>query len=218
MHITASPTSYTRTKRRSAAFTLVELMVSAGVSAMILAGVLSTFVIMGRAGANLQNYSDIETGARKALELFSRDVRLAWKVNSFGANAVTLSIPDNTADNPSDSTLATPPGADTTKGAYTVTYTFDTAGKKLTRQVAGAATATVLLTGVEQITGKNPFNYYRVYTTAYQDGFNTSNVVTAGHTGEIKQVEINFLVKQKSTTISAASNKVLSARFIIRNL
>ncbi len=48
-------------------------MVSAGISAFIMAGVMSSFLMMGRTGANMRNYTELEGQARRALELFSRE-------------------------------------------------------------------------------------------------------------------------------------------------
>jgi len=105
---------------------------------------------------------------------------------------------------------------DTTRGAYSVTYTFDSTTKQFIRQVTGS-TPQILITGVEQIPGKNPFNYYHVATGGYIDGFSTSNITADGHPLEVKQIEINFLIKVTTKTVMSATNKVLSARFIVRN-
>ena len=37
-------------------FTLVEVLIATGVSAILMAGVLSSFLMMGRSGANAYNY------------------------------------------------------------------------------------------------------------------------------------------------------------------
>ena len=80
---------------------------------------------------------------------------------------------------------------------------------------SGANVTTVLMSGVQQISGINPFNYYRYVTTGgYVDGFRNN---TAANQAEIKQIEINFVAKRTNTTVATATNKVLSARFILRN-
>ncbi|MFA6287634.1 MAG: prepilin-type N-terminal cleavage/methylation domain-containing protein [Opitutaceae bacterium] len=207
MHKTASRISSTpRTEKARRAFTLVELMVSMALASFLMLGVLSSFLMMGRSGANAQNYTQLEAKARKALEYFSRESRLAYAVSSYGASSVTLRIPDTSSSR--------------TALAYSVTYTFDGTAGTFSRTgppidtPSGTSATTVLLTGVEQITGSNPFNYYRYVTTGYASGF-TSN--TASNVTEIKQIEINFILKRTSTTVASATNKVLSARFILRN-
>jgi Tfp pilus assembly protein PilW len=186
------------------------VLISAGISSVILAGVLSTFVMMGRTGANAQNYTELEAEARKALELFSREVRLAYAVTAYSTTSVTLSISDNTSSRTGTGT-----------GAYSVTYTFDTGSNSFTRtgppasNPAGASSTTTLISNVLQITGVNPFNYYRFVTSGgYQTGFTTN---TAANTTEIKQIELNFVAQRKNNTVAAATDKVLSARYILRN-
>ncbi|HTJ79574.1 MAG TPA: prepilin-type N-terminal cleavage/methylation domain-containing protein [Rariglobus sp.] len=205
---TAYPISSTpRTERsRQRAFTLVELMVSTTLASFLMLGVLSSFLMMGRSGANAQNYTQLESKARRALEYFSREARLAYAITSYSSTSVTLSIPDTSSSR--------------TAFAYSVTYTFDSTAGTFSRtgppidSPAGTSATTVLLTGVTQNGSTNPFNYYRYVTTGYASGF-TSN--TASNTTEIKQIEINFILKSTSTTVTSATNKVLSARFILRN-
>src|SRR5688572_22308395 len=122
------------------AFTLVEVMVGAVLSSMILAGVLSTFLLMGRTGANVINYSDTEASARKVLEQIGGEVHQAYGIDAtFSSTSVTLGIPDNTTD------LKVPVNP-TANGAYKVTYTFDAANQWLTRAVNGG-TAEILVRG-----------------------------------------------------------------------
>lgn len=206
-----------RTNRRpQRGFTLVEVMVGATISTFLLVGILSTVLLMGRSSANIVNYSDIEAKARQSLEYFSREARLAYAVPSYSATSVTLSIPDTTS---------APKGTGT--GAYTVTYAFDAVNGLLTRtgppinNPTGTSATETVLTGVQQITGTPFFNYYRyVKPTSYPlgqgyvDGFSSN---TAANAREIKQVEVSFLLRKSSATVTAATNKVLSARFILRN-
>jgi prepilin-type N-terminal cleavage/methylation domain-containing protein len=204
--------------RTQKGFTLVELIVSAGLSGIIMVGVLSCFLMLGRMGANIQNYTDMESRGRKALELFGREVRMAYDVDSgitinntpLSATSLRLYIPDTTS---------TPSGTST--GSYTVTYAFS--GNNFTRngppvdEPSGAVTTTILMTDVQQI-GANPyFNFYKHLNTFYYDTLNPLTPKTAGSYNETKQVEVNFLVSRQSKTVTTATNKVLSARFILRN-
>ena len=199
------------------AFTLVEVMIGTSISSFLMVGVLSTFLLMGRTSANIVNYTDIEAKARKSLEFFSREVHNAHAVASYSGTSVTLQIPDLSAD---------PHGTGTE--AYTVTYAFDAVNKLLTRtgppinNPAGTSATSTLISGVELVPGMTSFlNYFRYVrqTTyplgqGYLDGFTTN---TAANPLEIKQIEVSFLLKKKDVTVVAATNKVLSARFILRN-
>lgn len=88
---TLPPPSFRKPYRR-AAFTLVEMMVGATLSGFILAGVLSTFLFMGRTGANIRNYSDMESQARRALEQFAQDVRQASAVSWTNDTTIVLTV------------------------------------------------------------------------------------------------------------------------------
>lgn len=210
---TACLTPFTRgaDDRRRRGFTLTELIVSTTISGFILAGVLAAFLMLGRTGANIRNYTEVEEKARGALERFSREARLAYQVNAASATSVTLSIPDATAIRD--------------QLGYKVTYTLDTVNKRFTRTVENPPgtmqPADILIRDVEPIPGLNAFNYYKyvnptTYPTGggYFDGF-TTNV--AASLPEVKQIEINFVLKRKAVTVTEATNKVLSARFILRN-
>ena len=191
-------------------FTLTELLIGFGISSFILTGVMTTFVMMGRTGVLAQNYTELEVEARKALELFSREVRQAYNVSSYSSTSVTLRLPDTTSDR-----------TGTGSGAYNVTYTFDTANKKFTRtgpptsNPSGTSATTTLVTNVQQIGTTNYINYYRYVTNGgYQNGFQTN---TARSATEIKQIELNFIAQRTANTVVSATDKVLSARFILRN-
>jgi prepilin-type N-terminal cleavage/methylation domain-containing protein len=199
-------------------FTLVEVMVAATISSIILAGVISTFLLMGRTGMSLMNYTEIEAQARKALEMFSREVHNANNVTAKSPTSVTITIPDKSID--PDGTLA---NGTALAGAYTVTYTF--ANNKLTRtgppieDPTAASVAVDLVTGVQPISGTDYLNYYKyvrstVIGLGYVNGF-TTNV--ADIIAEVRQIEVSFALQRNNVTVAGSTNKVLSARFILRN-
>jgi len=81
-----------RKPARRRGFTLVEIMIGASLSTFILAGVLSTFLFLGRSGANMQNYTDMETQARRGLEIFAEDVRQASSITWNTAHSATIVV------------------------------------------------------------------------------------------------------------------------------
>ncbi len=93
--------------RRRRGFTLVELLVAAGLSGFILSGILTTFVMLGRSGYNAANYSIMEAEARRALETFSEEARLSSNITWNGSNSITLTVVN-------------------AAGTYLVTYAYDT--------------------------------------------------------------------------------------------
>jgi Tfp pilus assembly protein PilW len=90
----------------------VEVIIGSSLATFILSGVLSTFLFMGRAGANLWNYSDMESQARRSLELFAEDVRQASAISWTSSTAVTLTV-----------------------DAVAVSYAYDSSHRSFTRTV-----------------------------------------------------------------------------------
>lgn len=182
---TLSPTH--KEGRRLAGFTLVEVLVSASLASFILAGVLSTFLFLGRSGANLQNYSDMEAQARKGLEIFAEDVRQASAITWNSSTNVTL-IVNSTA----------------------VNYAYNGGTRIFSRTLGGTTTA--LITGVTA--GTFAFKAFNVAGTEMP--LATAANLTAA-TSSTKQLQISLEASRTSTTVVAATNTVLSARFILRN-
>ncbi len=136
-------------RRPRAGFTLVEVIIGATLGTIILAGVLTTFLFLGRSGVNVQNYNDMESQARKSLELFAEDVRQASAIAWSSSTTVTLTV--NTAP---------------------VIYTYDSGAGTFYRRDATGTRA--LLTGVTSFT----FKAYTI-TGAEITDFSTSTARTA---------------------------------------
>src|SRR5205823_3909441 len=109
------------TRRTNRGFTLAEIMIGAAIGSFVLAGVLSTYLMIGRSVANAANYSMLEAASNKGLEVFSRETRMAVSVTSASGTSVTLGIPDTTSS---------------TTAAYTVTYAYNSVAKTFTRTIA----------------------------------------------------------------------------------
>lgn len=83
------PTS--RSSRR--AFTLVEIMVVVAISAMILGGVMSSYIAILKSSMRLWNYEKMEREANRGLEYFARDVRGAKAIVWGSTSSITLTVP-----------------------------------------------------------------------------------------------------------------------------
>lgn len=242
----ASPASFTQRRqkirrRTLQGFTLVELLISAGLSGIILVGVLTAFLMIGRVSTNIQNYSEIEASARKALETISRDVHSAYAIKTFSATSVDLAIPDATANAPTSTTADLVNYPDGYLPDHYVEYTYNSIAGTITRTVRDSShnnpVTTTLLSNVQTVPGlaspyNNIFHYYCYIPTSATSvpgvGYVNGPPIAIGATGNneittytssngVQQVEVKFYIIRQSTTVTSATNKVLSARFILRN-
>ncbi len=181
-------------------FTLVEVLISTSIGAIVLAGVMSTFLMLGRSGANIANYSTMESQSRRALEEFSQDLRMANAVTWNSSSSITLTIPNN----------YTP-----TLGV--VTYSYDSASETFNRSPrdssSAAGTSTVLINNI--------------VTFAYSRYDRINNVSTLDTT--TKRIQLSMTAStavtsstasgntRKSRTVPGATNIILSASYILRN-
>src|SRR5687768_6752532 len=186
-------TTTIRCSSRIRAFTLTELLIGSGIATFIMIGVLSTFLMIGRSGANIQNYSQMETHSRRALEELSQDVRMAKDILWTSAQSVTLVVKDNYLD-------AIDPA-----NKETVTYAYDATEKQFYRK-AGPSSSTepkrILIQNVESC------------VFARFDRLNNSKKVSDVTT---KRLQITLVLRTKSPTVKATSNNILSASYILRN-
>jgi len=124
-------------------------MIGATISSFILAGVLSSFLFLARSGANLQNYTAMESEARKSLEQFAQDTRQASSITWNTSTSVTLIV-----------------------GSANVTYAYTSSSGQFTRAttVTGVTTTTTLLTGITSFTyGAYDINGTAVSLTSLTD-------------------------------------------------
>lgn len=174
------------------AFTLVELMIGSSLGAFILAGVLSTFLFMGRSGANVQNYNDMEAQARSALEIFAQDTRQASGVVWTDASTVVLTV-----------------------STRSVTYQYNAGAQRFARREVVTSTGVVTSTRV-LVTGITNFAFSAYNISGNNVPISTATERTAAN-GTTKQLQISLEAARNSRTVVAATNTVLSARFVLRN-
>lgn len=177
----------TRFDARRRGFTITELMIAGALGSMLLAGVMSTFLMLARSGANVANYSVMETQSRRALEELSQDIRMASDVTWNSTTSITLLVPNNY-----------------TSTGNRVTYAFDDATDTFYR-MPGIASATNTKTTL--ISNVSSFTYARFDRI---DNASTSDTTT-------KRIQLSMLVRTTSKTVAAATNNILSASYILRN-
>lgn len=186
------------TKRRSRAaaqrgFTLVEVMIASAISMAVLAGILSTFLMIGRSGYNAANYSVMESEARRALESFSEEARMANNITWNSATSVTLRVVTST-------------GTQLVTYAYDSSTTGDTA--KCFYRVLGNASSTATRLVLVRNVSEFAFRRYKVINGVDY---------TANNDLETKQIQITLRSIRTGATTVDATNAVLSARVVLRN-
>ena len=186
-------TSITVPERRPhRAFSLVEVMIGASIGSFVLLGVLSTFLMLGRSGVNINNYSAMDAQTRKAIEDFAQDVRMASAITFNSATSITLTVPDNYTTTSNQVTYAW----DNTAGSSTFHYFYRVPG--------ASATGTPKTTYIANVTAFTFLRYDRLNATA------TTDTAT-------KRIQISMTVTSSNTTVVAATDTTISASFILRN-
>lgn len=192
-----------RSKRAIHAFTLVEVMIASSLGTMVLAGVMSTFLMLGRSGANIANYSEMEAQSRRALEEFSQDLRMANAVTWNSATSITLTVPNNYAS---------------TLGKVTYAYDNSTVDTNPTKQtfyrLPGTAATDALLTTDTFRRGRTRL-IGNVATFSYSRFDRINNPSTLDTT--TKRIQLSMTARTTTRTAPGASNIILSASYILRN-
>ena len=194
MTSSTTPPDAGRHHPRRAGFTLVEVMISATLSTFILAGVLSSFLMLGRSGMNIAGYSESESQIRRGIEEFSKDVRMANNITWNSASSVTLTVPNNYMGN-----------------ANKVTYAYDNATSGETARsfyrMAGDPSSNAVKTA-----------YIRDLTSFSFARFNRVNDHDpAANDAETKRLQITMNVRKAGQTLVAANTTLVSASFTLRN-
>lgn len=188
------------------AFTLAELVVGSTLAAIVMAGVLSSFVFLGRNLTRISYQHALEAKSRIALGYLTADLKLATDVQS-----------ETSPSSPSDTRLKLK-FISSTNTTYYVTYAYDSTNKYLTRQVDSGTAVTLLAdtapNGQKVITCTSfDFNYYT--TTS---GTPTSQSTTTLVPYSIKLVEVSYTLESGSAANGTKTQlQIASARFALRN-
>lgn len=183
--------------RGDAAFTLTEVMISAALSTLVLAGVLSAFLMMGRSGFLSSSYSELQNQTRRALDIFGEDVRKAADLRWNSAQSITLSL----------ATAGT--------GVSTVTYIYDNDPASATyacfyRKLGDAASTSSPLILIRGVASDFAFQRFKLEQSTGTDNTASSDL-------ETKQIQVTFRVARAGVTTVTATQSALSARYVLRN-
>ena len=176
-----------------AGFTLLELMVAMGISVVIILGVITAYLYLGRNLARLANAQTIDVAGRRTFYLFIRDVSSAKQLTNATATQITLTLSANKV----------------------VTYTYSSSAGTLVRTALPATApedvsdstdprAPILST----VTAFN-FNYYNMVGSA----------VTPSSSGAaVKAIEFAFTTtKGVAANGTQTSYSAVSPRVLLRN-
>ena len=155
-------------------FTLIELMVSIAIGLVVLASVATTFTSQTRAYSAQEQINQMEQNLRGALDIMSREIKMAgYKPNggtvtgvvSYSSTGLTIQ-----ADLDGDgAVLASGTGSST---AYEqIVYAYDSANKKITRQV-GDGSVTTLADNISAFS----FTYYQSQSSGGAAATSASNI------------------------------------------
>lgn len=132
--------------RRQSGMTLVEILVASAISAIVITVVMTLTIFATRSVKAMTNYTELDQASRNTLDLLTRDIRQASKLDVFAANKIVLRnpLPDNS----------------------TCTYLY-TAGANGTLVRSNSSGVQVLLKGCDSLTFKisnrypsNDFMFY----------------------------------------------------------
>jgi prepilin-type N-terminal cleavage/methylation domain-containing protein len=170
-------------------FTLVEVLIATSLSAIILGGVLTSSVMIGRSSTVLANYTEMEGQARLGLEQFAQDVREAESITWISATEIRLTYRDT-----ADVTYALLLDA---RGIWT----FSRNGRVAIDRVLPESFSLIgyTIAGLEiplAVEGTPEF---------------------AQATRDTKQLQISMRARRTGVNLPAATHTVISARFILRN-
>jgi Tfp pilus assembly protein PilW len=186
-----------RARRECGGFTLVEVMISAGLSALILAGVLTSFVMIGRSGYLASSYSELQDQTRRALDVFGEDVRKAADIRWNNAQSVTLSVVTGT------------------NAVNQITYAYDPEPNTPTtgcfyRVVGDAASIAPRVVLVRNVAPDFAFQRFKLEQSANIENAAMSDL-------ETKQIQVTFRTSRTGITTVASNQSALSARYVLRN-
>jgi prepilin-type N-terminal cleavage/methylation domain-containing protein len=184
--------------RSSGGFTLVELLIAMALMLMLMAGVLSAYLFLGRNLTRLANLQQQEIKTGQAMRYFSQDVGTASQLT-----LATSTIAGGTTT-AAQFTLTPPTGPN-------VTYTYTSAAGKLTRDTGG--TAITLLSDITSFS----INYFTELQTMSGAAFSPALAAPANALS-VKAIEFKFTTSVGTSAAGTlASYSANSPRVVMRN-
>lgn len=160
-------------------------------------GVLSSFLMFTRSGVAVSNYAEMEAGARRAIDTFARDVRMASDESWNGNTSVTLTVP-------TDYTAAVDPSEKMYDDQGRVTYYYNQSAKAFMRRSGNGwswSGSTKLCGNVE----------------SFQLSRYSRNNAPATSNADTKRIQLKMRLMTKAVSVVDQTSLVLSASYVMRN-
>ena len=184
------------------AFTLVELMFSVTILMIAMGSIFGTIMAFARSSVSVGEYVEMSYESRKALELFSRDVRAADGISVISARS-------------SDGVVFSKRGVDLTYPDYygdrSVSYRYNSSRGSLRRVETydGTTTRSDILTGVTKLN-------IQFFQTPGDDFVSTSGPVASVNSWA-KSLQLDAELSRTVVTLDN-TDYIISARFMMRNM
>ena len=188
--MTSQPSSQARPSIGARAFSLVEMLIAAGVATIVLTMTMTIYMFGLRSFGAIGNYAVMDSKSRQALDLMLKEIRQASKVVGFQTNGITrwLSV------------------ASTNSPAATNTFTWDSTTSLFTWDKTGQATRT-LLTGCNQWS----FGCYMRAPDA------NANFVATTDGARTKLINMSWSCS-RTNAFKVNTESVVTAEVVLRNL
>jgi type IV pilus assembly protein PilW len=183
--------------KKTAGFTLIEVMVSMTIGLVVLAAVAGTFTVQLRQNSAEEQLAQMQQDVRGALDLMVREIQMAkYNPNPAGTafpagvygvtySASQLEIKSDLLD--SNGTINTSSGS-----VEDIIYAYDSANLRITRKL-GSGTAEILADNITAFT----FSYYDA---------NGSAVTSSANSGDIRKVTISITAQTARADPSYPTN------------
>lgn len=185
-------------------------MIATFLNAIVILGIMTTYLMLIRSGFEIQAYSDMETAVRRAFDQFGIDARMASGIST-GTNSVTLTVPNNY-----------------TSTSNLVTYGYDTANQIFylvpgdgvsAGQTYVAPGSGTMPSGEKILIGKvgSASLVTKVVSIAFNRYDSSSPPASTNSDSSTKHIQITVHVQRSAATGHAANETAVSAAFTLRN-
>ena len=201
----------------SQGFTLVELLVATSIATVLIAGMLSSYLFLGRNLVRDTNRQQLETQSRNMLQTFARDVGVAVQVARAYDSATDITQPSSWQTMPTSGQVAfrmSVRNDSNNQYQYAVTYTYDPNADIVTRVVSS---------GLNSGTPPSNFNANNLILLTHASSFSFNYLDRAANTASnqlgIKQIEVASFTLTNGTAATGTQSTFTGAsgRLVLRN-